>query len=259
MPCARERKPGPPQKTASDKVAALVAVHKGRYDYSLVPSSFLAADAIPVVCPAHGLFTPKYYNHLSGSGCPKCAGQGLSREEWVARFRAIHGNNFNYSLLPAEIKARGRIDIICPAHGVFSQKATSHHEGAGCLKCRHTNKQIGAGGWGRSRWARVGTGRVCKLYCVRFDGNNEVFFKVGITSESLEKRFRRITKYAVSPLFCYESNNPHLIWDLEHTIKRMFKSMRYVPALPFAGCRECYSEIAQIISFVKSSTLRAPA
>jgi hypothetical protein len=251
-------RPAPPPLAANIALERLTAVHGNRLLFHIDSESFRAGGKIKAECIEHGFFNSKYTNILGGSGCPKCAGQGLARSEWIARFRAQHGEKFDYSLLPDNVTARGKIDIICPLHGIFSQRAHAHHAGNGCLKCRQTNKQIGAGGWGRTRWQRVAKDRVCKLYCVRFELGGEVFFKVGITSESLERRFGRIPSYSIAPVFIHESSNPDEIWDLEHLVKRRFKHLRYLPALPFGGARECYSEIEQIISLIKEST-KSPA
>jgi hypothetical protein len=250
--CARERKPGPPTKPMGEKIKLLEAAHGGKYDYSLLRGDFKANDTISVVCPEHGVFTPKYSNHLNGTGCPVCAGQGLSREQWIERFRGVHGTKFDYSLLPDEITARGTVAIICPAHGQFSQKVHSHHCGNGCLKCRYENKQLGAGGWGKTRWLRVAEGRACTLYCVRLFNSKESFFKVGITSQSTDKRFkgRLDNLYSLSKVFAYKSADPEEIWNLEQLIKRNFKALRYIPLEQFNGCRECYREVDLIISSV---------
>jgi hypothetical protein len=248
--CYKERSRGPAPISASEKIASINLVHQGKYDYSLVPASFLAADKISVRCPQHGVFYPKYCNHLNGSGCPKCAGMGLSRAEWITRFRSVHGEKFDYKLLPDEITARGKISILCPAHGIFSQQASSHYNGRhGCLKCRHENKKINAGGWGKTRWQRVAEGRICTLYVVRFDGNGESFFKAGITSETIKRRFSRIANYAVKEIFKVESTNALAIWELEHQIKRRYKRLQYIPQQSFCGCRECYLEAKPIIDF----------
>lgn len=59
--------------------------------------------------------------------------------EWTETFidecNAIHNNKFDYSLSKLK-RATDKIDIICPEHGVFSQKPIKHKTGQGCPNCR---------------------------------------------------------------------------------------------------------------------------
>ncbi len=53
-------------------IAKAKRVHGDKYDYSLV--SYERHELpVTIVCPAHGEFEQKPHNHLSGSGCRKCA------------------------------------------------------------------------------------------------------------------------------------------------------------------------------------------
>ena len=58
----------------------------------------------------------------------------LTKEEFIERSRAIHGDKYDYSL----VEYRGKdikVKIICPIHGVFEQTPNNHMHGAGCYKC----------------------------------------------------------------------------------------------------------------------------
>jgi len=58
----------------------------------------------------------------------------LTKEEFIKRSRAIHGDKYDYSL----VEYRGKdikVKIICPIHGVFEQTPNNHMHGAGCYKC----------------------------------------------------------------------------------------------------------------------------
>ncbi|MBC8427521.1 MAG: hypothetical protein H8D97_01380 [Proteobacteria bacterium] len=56
----------------------------------------------------------------------------LTQEEFINRCRLKHNNKYNYSK-SIYVNARTKIDIICPTHGTFSQKATAHlNDGNGC-------------------------------------------------------------------------------------------------------------------------------
>jgi hypothetical protein len=53
-------------------IAKAKRVHGDKYDYSLV-SYETTKLPVKIVCPAHGEFEQKPHDHLSGSGCRKCA------------------------------------------------------------------------------------------------------------------------------------------------------------------------------------------
>jgi hypothetical protein len=58
-------------------------------------------------------------------------------EEWIKQAKAVHGDRYDYS----ETVYNGwlqQLDIICPVHGKFSQRADNHVHGFNCWKC--TNK-----------------------------------------------------------------------------------------------------------------------
>lgn len=53
--------------------------HTVKYDYSLITDSHFEDDSkkLPIICKEHGVFHQHYRNHLSGSGCRKCAKFGF--------------------------------------------------------------------------------------------------------------------------------------------------------------------------------------
>jgi len=54
----------------------------------------------------------------------------------INKFNIIHNNKYNYSLFTKYINIRQRIEIICPKHGIFSQKIGMHKIGQGCPDCK---------------------------------------------------------------------------------------------------------------------------
>jgi flavorubredoxin len=67
-------------------------------------------------------------------------GKRKTDEEWVARFREAHGDCYEYPM-PFEYKLeeqnrQKQVKMICPAHGVFYQRAFAHAAGSVCPRCR---------------------------------------------------------------------------------------------------------------------------
>lgn len=91
-------------------------------------------------------------------------------------------------------------------------------------------------GWSRSQWLKVS--KIAKLYKIRLYNDEESFIKIGITTKSLERRFKRIP-YNFEVLKIIEGESGY-IFDLELRTKRFFKAYKYIPLLNFKGETECY-------------------
>ena len=92
---------------------------------------------ITVTCPIHGDFQKRPQELLGGGKCPMCSKtRGMTEDEFIEKATKIHNGFFSYE--NCEYKnVNEKVNITCPYHGVFSQKANNHLNGAGCPKCRH--------------------------------------------------------------------------------------------------------------------------
>lgn len=95
---------------------------------------------VTITCPRHGDFLQNMYSHLRGCGCPKCGKENMAKtqsftnEQFVDKANIVH--NFKYKYTTTVYNgATKNVDIICPIHGVFTQKAYSHLQGHGCPYC----------------------------------------------------------------------------------------------------------------------------
>lgn len=114
-------------------------VHGDKYDYS--ETNYVDAwTPITIICKKHGPFTMSAHNHLRGQGCPLCGNERkgayrkVSLEDFIRRAKEKHGDKYDYSLVDLK-NTWSKVDIICPIHGVFSQKANDHLRGIGCSEC----------------------------------------------------------------------------------------------------------------------------
>ena len=117
--------------------------HNNFYDYSL--SNYVGNNKpVEIICPIHGVFKKRPDKHMVGQGCPKCSKISvLDNDIFKERSNKKHNNFYDYSLVNYK-NGRTKVEIICPIHGVFEQKAESHMSGAGCPKCKkhyEKNKQ----------------------------------------------------------------------------------------------------------------------
>lgn len=138
-------------------------LHGMKYDYTEV-EYVNSRTKVKIICPKHGVFEQLPSSHLQGNGCPKCArewsdehrrhhaessrkSRGMTTEEWITRAREVHGDKYDYSRT-VYVNQRTDVEIICPVHGVFTQKADSHLRGNGCRFCGYqSDGHKGKHGW----------------------------------------------------------------------------------------------------------------
>ena len=111
-------------------------VHSDKYDYSKV-EYVNNKTKVCIICnkPNHGEFCQTPSLHLRGCGCSKCGGTYVpTTEEWISSARKVHGDKYDYSKAHY-VNSATKITIICPEHGDFEQRPSSHTNGAGCPKC----------------------------------------------------------------------------------------------------------------------------
>lgn len=220
------------------KIKKFRSVHGDKYDYSKFKYINATTKAI-IICPIHGEFTQTIAHHEKGSGCAFCYERKYTQEFVISKFNELHGNSYDYSLVDYQGKMR-KIKIICPTHGIFEQDAREHMRGAGCKKCTYR-------GWTRTRFRELcdkHNGGKGILYIVKMNGLGESFFKVGITSMSVRKRFAKIKDmpYLHTLIGQYEllANDAY---SIEQTIKNILSKQSYAPKVKFKGYTECFSHI----------------
>lgn len=114
------------------------AIHGDKYDYSKV-KYVNNHTKVCIICPEHGEFWQLPNNHIKGRGCRLCGLQSVSikmssnKDEFIKKAKKVHGDKYDYSLV--EYKPEAKIAIICPIHGVFNQRVSSHLLGNGCPTC----------------------------------------------------------------------------------------------------------------------------
>ena len=115
-------------------------IHGDFYDYSLV-NYVHNTHKIRIICPIHGEFEQIATTHAQGHGCPQCGiikcadSMRHSFEKFLEDSIKIHGNKYTYNR-DSYTSYNNKIEITCPEHGMFIQKAISHAtSGHGCPKC----------------------------------------------------------------------------------------------------------------------------
>lgn len=124
---------GSEKSNSADFITKSKKIHGDRYDYSNI--NYLGNKIeVEIICSKHGVFFQKPNGHLSGQGCPKCAGVGRTTFDFIIDASEVHDNKYDYSNVVFE-KYNKKINIICPLHGEFEQKPYIHLMRSGCQKC----------------------------------------------------------------------------------------------------------------------------
>lgn len=127
--CAKEKRFKPKEKfidEANEK-------HNFKYNYDKV--IYRGADKkITITCKDHGDFEMTPSMHLTGFGCPYCAGR-LNTEIFIERCKKVHNNYFDYSKT-IYTGSKNKVIITCPIYGDFEQMAGSHLMGKGSFQGR---------------------------------------------------------------------------------------------------------------------------
>ena len=122
--------------TTEDFIKKAKKVHGNKYDYSLVNYD-KAIKKVKIICHSHGIFEQSPNQHLSGRGCPICAGNLKSNtEDFIKKAKKVHDDKYDYSLVDYK-GAVEKVKIICPksGHGIFEQEPSNHLDGQGCPIC----------------------------------------------------------------------------------------------------------------------------
>jgi hypothetical protein len=135
--CNTQRK-----RTEEEAIEEFKIKHGNKYDYSDLEYKN-GSSLIKIGCPTHGWFYQKASEHKIGYGCAKCANHEKSPpyEEWLNSCVERHNNYYDYSISKYETLSKS-VRIICPKHGIFTQKAGTHRNGSGCKKCGDDRKSL---------------------------------------------------------------------------------------------------------------------
>lgn len=110
-------------------------IHGEKYLYTEVEYHNVNTP-VTIKCPKHGNFSQRPFNHLQGSGCPKCGRESITSDtiKFIEKTTKVHDNRYNYDKVNYT-GALNKVTITCPIHGDFSQTPNDHLKGTGCPDC----------------------------------------------------------------------------------------------------------------------------
>lgn len=223
-------------------------IHSNKYEYSKTIYKSLH-DKIVITCPVHGDFIQLANHHKRGRGCSKCnfekqaTQQRSTTQSFIDKANIVHQNVYNYSKTVYGQNAQQKVIVTCIIHGDFTITPNNHLRKQGCAICGKLSgskklKENYPLSWTKTNWIKRCEGKLAKFYIVRIFNQNENFYKIGITSKSIERRFTNLPyKWEVVELI--ESEDANYIFDLEKKVLRLTKTLKYIPEKYFAGQTEC--------------------
>lgn len=178
------------------------------------------------------------------------------------RAEEVHGTeHYDYTFLDYTT-ADKNLKLKCNIHNeFFEQIAYVHLQGYGCNKCGRItmskkskiNNRLNSHGWKPEKWKEKAmvskTFDSFKVYIIECWNDNERFYKVGRTFNSVLDRFRGENKNTSLPYYFKTIYVSASLWDYEFICKEekriqaVFKDFKYTPTIEFNGMHECFSEI----------------
>ncbi|GAA2725718.1 hypothetical protein [Cellulomonas aerilata] len=137
--CGVEKRTANQTSSTEEFVAKAHRIHGAAYEYRHV-LYVTAQQKVAIECPRHGMFRQTPNQHLSGSGCPDCGQEAITRaladtkQSFIAKAERIHGRVYDYSEVKY-VKSQVKVTIRCVQHGSFQQVPSSHLSGVGCPNC----------------------------------------------------------------------------------------------------------------------------
>lgn len=238
-------------KDTESFIAKSKEVYGDVYDYS--ETSYVASKKkITVSCKIHGNWETIAYNHIRGRGCPECNYNNREKRlktkvEFINDARKVHGNTYSYKNTKYN-GDRNKVTISCRIHGDFSQTAGQHLQRKGCPNCGDILSGCSRTQF-RKRCDKNNDG-VGILYIIRCKSSNELFYKVGITSTKISKRFLSHNMPYEYGLIKGVELNPEVAFNLEKIILKDLSIYKYRPKVVFGGHTECFSNLEPILQML---------
>jgi hypothetical protein len=124
------------QTGLSEFLIRAIEIHGDKYDYSLVTEYKPNREHVEVICKNHGSFNISINHHINRyQGCPKC--KSLDDSDFIAKSNFVHLNKYDYTQVNY-VNNKTKVNIICPTHGLFSQRPSDHMSGNGCPTCNES-------------------------------------------------------------------------------------------------------------------------
>lgn len=156
-------------------------------------------------------------------------------EYYISTLKEVHGELYDYSVTQYT-DCRVKVKIICRRHGEITMSPKELLKGSKCRKCAFELNSFKLEDWKKINPENNGV-----LYLLRCFNKTEEFYKIGITSLTIEGRYKTPSKmpYEYEVLYQLSYPNRNVIWELEKTVKEYIRPCS--PLIKFKGSlTECF-------------------
>ena len=241
--------------TQEDFLEKAIKKHNNKYDYSKIKYEGSKIKII-IICLIHGEFEQLPNKHTFGRGCIKCGyiamkkKQSSNNEEFIEKAKEIHGDKYFYNEVNYVTRDK-KVTIKCKIHGDFEQTVNNHLSGYGCQECA----AMSFNRYSKSAWIKHAGNRKGIFYIIQCSNDHETFYKLGITFNSIKRRYRDKNEmpYNYKVIKEIKSEDLDYIWELENSKKKIILKDKYLPLIQFNGCKsECFKNLELIIKQEKA-------
>lgn len=227
-----------------------VVIHKS-YDFS--ESDFKGVNKpFTLRCSIHNkeivLKKAELLKTNKNNKCEECEAEFIEfyqTEKFIVKANRLFNSKFNYSKVE-DYRYKEHVTIICPIHGEFTQVPNVHLRSvSGCTKCGE-DLAASLGGYSRSAYINKTKSDTSNVYVIKLTGNNESFYKIGITSYTVDERFKQgylPEEYSIEIKYIFSELDKGIAYDFEKLLHKNNKLNKYNPLIKFAGYTECFRQV----------------
>ena len=154
----------------------------------------------------------------------------INRKEYFKnQLLYIYGDKYQFNITSTDRNC-GRIELICPIHGIQSVDTNTIFLGIGCPACNKTQNKSNV------------------FYFIELFNNDESFYKIGVSYYKNNGKIRRFDDYIkigykVKVIYTYQFPDPFICKDFEIKLKQVIKPFLYTPKnWPALTSTECFSK-----------------
>lgn len=139
--------------------------------------------------------------------------------------------NYDFSQVRFDKDVDSLVRIHCPKHGWINTKAKKLLAGRGCVEC--------------NQGSLMDQGAM--IYIIRCYDEHEEFYKIGITTKSMDVRFPDRSRLPYDyDVLTLQNGDRKKLYRFESLLLRLLRKYRYQPKKRFNGQTECFSNIEPI-------------
>ena len=162
-------------------------------------------------------------------------------KDYLENYKLLDTYTYKGYLSPLQFK--------CNKHDlIFEQTPDSITRGyKGCPSCYQENNSF-------NKQNYIKTHKTCILYLIQLTNENELFYKIGITHNSVKVRYSSLKGYTITTLYELKKDSKTILELEEHIKGCLINNDKYVPKIYFKGHTETFTveSLPKVLMFLHS-------